>query len=204
MILPFALSGILLGLPYGLIMDSFVGFRAGIFDYGGLENSTWFLLMNALLSYGIAIGTAFNYTSVLARMPRIHRKHSYLYLILASSTLFLHSRMSGTTPLIDMFLLGAVILFISDFALVASHGRAVLIAPFSVPRAFGVLLGFCILTGVVYEATNYIVSLWTWKNDLPSAEINLILVVLLGYFVLMLPMIVLASVFSFLLSNFKR
>lgn len=195
-LLQFLISGIALGVPYGLIMDSLVGYRSGIFNYGGLEASIGFLLINALLSYGLAISTMFNFTSWLSSGLELNRRFSYLFLLIGSALLFVHSRYGGTHALADMFSLGVIILSFSDAVLLIYSGRSLLYNLVRLQGAIFRLGCVSVATGAAYEIANAIAGLWFWENDFPNEYINLLMIVVLGYHVLLFPMLVLAIIFK--------
>jgi len=195
-ILQFLVSGIALGVPYGLLMDSLVGYRSGIFNYGGLESDVGFLLINALLSYRLAISTMFNFTPWVASGLELNRRFSYLLLLIGSAALFAHARYGGINAFVDMFSLGVVILSLSDAVLLIYSGRSLLYNLVRLQGDIFGLAGVSVATGAVYEMTNAMAGLWFWENDFPSEHANLLMIVVLGYHVLLFPMLVLAVIFK--------
>ncbi len=198
--LVFLFAGLALGIPYGLAMDSLVGYRTGIFNYQGLEDSLSFLFLNALLSYGLAISTMFNFVPFLTSGIAINRRFSYFFILIGSSVLFFHARFGGVSPLVDMFSVGVIILCFSDAVFILFSGKCMTLNLVSLNESLIRIGMFSAATGAFYEATNYFARLWVWENDFPSQGINFLMIVLFGYFVLLFPMLVLAFVFQSTLS----
>lgn len=184
--------GALVGLPVGLVFDVAIGWAGSIFHYAGLELKGSFLLLNSLLSYGLAIATVL--TMNVGGMPPYVGRHRRLALAVACLALVVLSLplllipVDARSPMEAMLLIGASVLAVSEVVALLS-GRTGYLLQFAEGRwkpALRIWL-FAIATGVVYEITNHFFPLWVWANQSPTPIVNMLLIVVFGYFVLFLP-----------------
>ncbi|MFC1720826.1 hypothetical protein ACFLY0_00545 [Patescibacteria group bacterium] len=180
-------QGLLLGVPLGLFFDSMAGFYGGVFDYGEGYWNVLFLLLNGLLSYGIAIATIliFNISSPKINAHKNKFLNTFLFFMALAGILvfifvneFVLGRMIG---------IGLSIVFLGEFLLLNYAQKYGPISslfkrnakPFLQLFSIGVLMGF------VYEIFNWYSPLWYWTQSQFLTKFQLeIAVVLLGYFVL--------------------
>lgn len=191
--------GALVGLPVGLAFDLVIGWAGSIFHYAGLELKGPFLLLNSLLSYGLAIATVLmmNVGCISPYVGR-HRRLAFAFACLALALLSLPLLLlpvDARSPILAMLLIGASVLAVSEVVALVL-GRTGYLLQFAEGRwnpALQVWL-FAIATGVVYETANHFFPLWVWVNQSPTPAANMFLIVVFGYFVLFLPIFSLVGI----------
>lgn len=185
------------GIPLGLFFDLAIGKYASLFHYANFPTTGGFMLVNGIFSYGLAIATVLSLQAEeLPPWPGGRKGIALLAASLAFS-LALLMPVDQMPPLAGMFLLGALVLLFTE-ALGLASGRMGYMAQAWRGRfrpATRIWL-FSVVTGLVYETANHAFGLWVWENRFPTPAVNLLLIVLLGYFVLLLPIFTFSAVLS--------
>lgn len=184
----------MLGLPLGLLYDHVVGDRQSVFSYVPASAPELFWALNGMLSYGVAIATAalFDVQLPAHRSAHVQRVGFTLFVLaVVAMALLLMRPVHGVTA---MFVWGALLIFAAE-ALAALCGR---IGPFFAllkgnSRPSAMLWASSVMLGAFYELLNGVFPLWHWSA---RSEIGFWctegLVIVLGYVVLLQPMLVLS------------
>lgn len=181
--------GLILGIPYGFVMDLLIGEHNTIFNYFGYEDSWLFLLMNWLLSYGLAIATIFSLGSM--GIPRQSPSWTFVVtlLLIALAMELLYQTLAIDGALLRMLFLGAILLILSEVVFAVAGKGGYLSNLLWGKVSFGRFWLLSFLTGLVYEVANLLTPLWNWENSFPSNNANIFLVVCFGYCVLLYPIL---------------
>lgn len=185
------------GVPLGFFFDLVIGKFASIFHYTGIPITLCFMLVNGILSYGLAIATVLSAGYEALPVRGSGRRAIASLVAAAAFSLAVLLPVHRMPPIAGMFLLGAMVLLFSE-ALAMACCRLGYIAQVGEGR-FRPALRLWIFsgaTGLVYEAANSIFDLWTWENRFPTPLANLVMVVLLGYVVLLLPIFTFAALLA--------
>lgn len=186
--------GAIAGLPLGAVFDVAIGKFGNVFHYAGLELSGPFVLLNAILSYGIAVATVLSIGGT--KMPPYEGRRRRPAMIAASVMLAvaIWLPIESLTPITTMFLLGALVLVFSEALSIAAASRGYLYQLiFGSARPMVRIWVFSVSTGLVYEVANYLFPLWVWINRTPTPSGNFLLIVIFGYFVLFFPVFTVAA-----------
>lgn len=180
----------LFALPLGLLFDLYINEGNWIFRYH-LGMSPIFLISNGLLSYGAAAATALLIPFYPTPISRISSRIIALSGAAVGSLLLTTFFVANAPPLAKVFLVGGAVIFFGEtiYALLGRRG------PLSGALAPGgaltlaVVLVASIAVGLLYETINIIWPVWDWEfaEYLPSWQVE-ILVITLGYFVLIHPL----------------
>lgn len=185
------------GIPLGLFFDLVIGRYASIFHYADFPTTSSFMLANGILSYGLAIAAVLSFQQDVLPPREGHRKWLALLAASLAFSLALIFPVDRLPTVAGMFLLGALILLFSEaLCLVFGQTGYILQAMLGTIGPMVRVWVFSIATGLVYETANYAFALWVWNNHFPSRAINFALIVLLGYFVLLLPIFTFAGTSS--------
>lgn len=178
------------GIPFGTVFDLVIGRYYGVFSYP--YASFFFLCLNGLLSYGFAICSAWLFPC------RVHRHFSPILRVagaaVAACVIVSAYVMNSTTnvTLMHLFVTGSEILIFTE-AVALSFGRVgpILALARRDFRSLPSLILASIAVGATYEAANSYFGLWSW-HALVFGWTGEVMVVLLGYFVLFHPMLILS------------
>jgi hypothetical protein len=180
--------GAIAGLPLGIVFDVIIGNAASVFHYSGMELEGSFLLLNSVLSYGLAVATVL---TVNARgLPRSTGRRPWFVLAGAgvATAIGFFLLLQGRSPMVTMFLVGTLVLIASEGAAHAM-GRQGYVQQLASGRwrPIARIWVFSVATGAVYELANHFFPLWVWANKSPTLAGNMLLIVAFGYFVLFVP-----------------
>ena len=179
--------GLLLGVPLGVFFDITAGYYGGVFDYGEGHWNAFFLFMNGLLSYGIAIATLLIFN---ISFPKIqNNKNNFLkallfFMALAGILVFVFA---NEFVLARMIGIGFIFIFLGEFLLL---NYAQKYGPVSSlfrrnSKSFLQIATLSISIGLIYEICNWYNPLWYFTQSKFLTNFHLeILIVLFGYFVL--------------------
>jgi len=183
---------LVIGIPVGLFFDSAIGDRYEVFSYPEFGESKLFVLTNSLLSYGVALCTAWFFPCrVSVSLSRSGGRTGLMILI--AVVLFVSMDKLGDLNVMQRAVLsGIAILLLGETLAMA---RCVY-GPLSLLllgdwRPFLCLEVCSVIVGVLYEAANFAFPLWRWHldPDLPYWASEAVIVTF-GYFVLFHPMFI--------------
>ena len=189
-----SLFSMLLGLPMGLLFDIFIGRYQSIFSYERMPNTHFFWILNGILSYGLAIATAWLFPVNLARHQSINFKMIGILLISLSGSTIIFLTSISLPILQSMFAWGISLILCSEglAALTDRTGPFMALAMHQF-RPLMMLWSASILVGAIYEGLNGVFPLWSWHlSDEISFWNNEYLMISVGYVVLFQPMLILS------------
>lgn len=176
--------GAAIGLPFGVAFDLVLGASVNVFRYG--LSGTGFLLLNGLLSYGLAIATAMRLSPVpLVPIPsELTRLRLLLGVLLVAASIGLALPLPA---LVALLCIGVLVICAGELIEATWLG--------TVGPAGEALLGklarplrnwaWVAAVGAVYEASNRQWPVWHWDHLGLRDDGAMMLVVVLGYVVLM-------------------
>jgi hypothetical protein len=176
--------GAAIGLPFGVGFDLVFGATVNVFRYG--LSGTAFLLLNALLSYGLAIATAMRLSPVplvpgQSELTRLRLLLAVL-LVAASIGLALPLPALGALLCIGVLVIGAGELIEATWLGTVGPAGEALLGKFARPLRNWAWVA---AVGAIYEISNRLWPLWHWDHLGLQGDGALLLVVVLGYVVLM-------------------
>ncbi|HNV88930.1 MAG TPA: hypothetical protein PKL53_08220 [Methylotenera sp.] len=176
------LYGVIVGIPFGLTYDIYVGKTLGIFSYR-LGWSLNFLVINAFFSYGIAIATVRLLN--LKKQPSVKPHICYkllVFIIISSCIVYL----IGTSHFSNTFVCGLLIVVMSDY-LITSRNISGIYKSFLASNYSSILKIYflSVLMGAWYEISNQFFPVWDWTLSMYMSNLQAkITIVMLGYFAL--------------------
>jgi hypothetical protein len=178
------------GLPLGIGFDLLIGDGRGVFAYE-IAPGWFFLAVNGVLSYGLAIATAALFPRVVVARRAARTRRVALLLALALAGVVLFALLPATT-LARMFAAGWVVISGGE-VLLALAGRSGPLGELLAgdARPFWRLWRWSAALGLAYEAANAVLQVWDWALDasLPRT-LSELFIVAFGYVVLFHPMAV--------------
>jgi hypothetical protein len=182
----------LFGIPFGATFDLGIGRYQGIFSYS--YASFVFLCFNGFFSYGPAICSAWLFPC------RIHRHFSPTLrvggLALVGCVIVYTFSTNSTTSvtLMHLFVTGSKILICAEgLALFFCRIGPIVALAIHDFRSLLSLILTSITVGAIYETTNSYFDLWSWDPLVSgSGWMGEVIIVVLGYFVLFHPMLILS------------
>jgi hypothetical protein len=186
------LRSALFGLPIGVCFDLLIGKYNTVFSYYPTPDVWTFYVLNAALSYGAAIATAWIVPGRLQPAKQAGLAWLTWLLFFASAALLLFLPVNRLPTLVVMFVGGGLVLVMAECAAaVASLEGAMLAALHGRPAQALRLWAIGIAVGAIYELANTVFPVWRWQ-PLPglSHGMHELLIVTLGYVVLFYPLFV--------------
>jgi hypothetical protein len=178
------------GVPFGVFFDIYTGSNLGFFNYLIGQNYV-FVGLNAIFSYGLAIGTAAAFKGVFftqpLRLPHYVVTVSGIILILGAAT-FIHS---DASLLSRMFGTGTIIVALIEVgASWFNHSGPVLKIADKSPAPLALLWSQSVIVGLIYELANYLFPVWHWAlSNTENPMISECVIIGFGYAVLFYPML---------------
>lgn len=184
----------LLGLPLGFLYDILIGESQFVFYYSSVPNNWIFTAINGSLSYGIAIATACLLPIRLPRQQIAYLRLTGVILCIAAIALSILSLILSFSTLASMFVTGTILIICSEgLSLLFGYIGPVYSLLRRNYKPITVLWFASAVIGTFYEILNGLFPLWHWEEARNMSYWHLeIIIVLLGYFTLFLPMLVLS------------
>lgn len=190
------LASLLLGAPVGVAFDVFLGHEQSVFSYDSAPAWQLFPAVNGILSYGLAIATAWMMPVPLERQRRLSFRIAGLVALPSAMSLMVYLRALALPSVPAMFAWGVLVLLAGE-ALAAATGRKgpLLAAAYGQLSPLFTLSVASAVIGAVYETLNWLWPVWNWRAvEGPNGWLVEVLIIGLGYVVLFQPLLILSRV----------
>lgn len=190
----------IMGLLFGYTFDSVFGIL-GLFTYTpqsqfalhGTGLTFFQLVINGLLSYGIAFATVYFLVPKRTKSKKLKYKNIYLLGMILSALIVGCLFYFTSKSLSSLFLSGSVVILLGEIVALLFNERGVILS-LCIDRKYTTFIIFWINSisiGLLYEGVNYLFPFWVWlPGEYYSRTMIEVLVIVFGYVVLFHPMLI--------------